>query len=917
LGVGGGGNTINTTAGSMTWITGTNGVVDTVNSNGDQFGGTTANGRATGIYLDASAQANVNGNGNGIQEAGGDTLGVGGGGNTINTTAGSMTWITGTNGVVDTVNSNGDQFGGTTANGRATGIYLDASAQANVYGNVNGIQEATNDNLGVYGGSNTINTFATDILVLGNTGQYLDTVNANGIAAGGIVLNDSTEANIVGGNNTISAAAGASNVVIEVSGGIRDTVNLNPNSGSTAALNNSSYVTINANGDTVSMGTGNMNENIIGSSDIINAGAGDSFSASNDRINATGSGVSIIGSHDNITLDNTTSVTINGSNNVTVGGTNDAVAEIGDQNNLFLGVNGSGSMSGTDNILVKNLAGGTSELDAFNPKVGISEVIENWSAVNATGTMASAILDLSNGSSQKYLFNPSNGVASEIFFYNGTNGTGTRSQENINYTSNNSDVEIFNPTKDVTLAVESWSAANGIGTNTQNLYNLTAGGSQTQIFSGLPNGITEEISDYSKNNGGGLLVDRTDDFTAGNSQTIFYDPTYGVSQETVHWSGLNDTGSITTADITKYNGDQIIDSYYYNPDNTENHLNEVVQNSSGTTIANENFNSSDQFISGSGGYGYVSVDHGEGAYGFGSGGYSEVESDWGSGGGYGFAGDPSVVTAAVGTDIGVVAQSEIGQENMSAARAAESARQQAYVVSTSAAGTGAAVLEGTKWDQQVVTWSLADNSGNGAAPFSSYMDSSYESAVQDAFKAWAAEAPGVTFEEVSDSPQSDIRIGFGCFHTSTSGVIGYTSYQASGGQMASDAIVRLEDPTEAPLITGSDGEQTYTGTDATLEQVLQHEIGHALGLADNSDVNSIMNYGLTSSNRSLDNTDSYGIGLLYGTAMNASAFSTTSVSQLIQAMATFNTDPGAADTLSMTALMEPSSTILAPSIHMN
>ncbi len=58
----------------------------------------------------------------------------------------------------------------------------------------------------------------------------------------------------------------------------------------------------------------------------------------------------------------------------------------------------------------------------------------------------------------------------------------------------------------------------------------------------------------------------------------------------------------------------------------------------------------------------------------------------------------------------------------------------------------------------------------------------------------------------------------------------------------------------------------YAGTDATFYQVALHEIGHALGLGDDSDPNSVMYYALGADNTTLDATDLAAIHQLYGTA---------------------------------------------------
>ncbi|MBV6754801.1 matrixin family metalloprotease, partial [Pseudomonas chlororaphis] len=288
-----------------------------------------------------------------------------------------------------------------------------------------------------------------------------------------------------------------------------------------------------------------------------------------------------------------------------------------------------------------------------------------------------------------------------------------------------------------------------------------------------------------------------------------------------------------------------------------------------------------------------------------------------SGGDLGFAGSKSTILSTTGSNIGFIARYVLSQDNQAAAVAAEKGLQQArdMAMTTPTVGNGSAVLEGAQFDQQVITWSLADSQGTQATPFSGYMGSADESVVQGVFNTWAASMPGVTFEEVSDSAQSDIRVGFGDFNTATTGIIGYTSYQANDGQIAPDAIVRVEDPTQNALTTGADGQQAYVGTEATLSQVLLHEIGHALGLGDNADQNSVMNYQLTASNRTLDRTDLVGIGSLYGTGASTTSVGGTGVSQLIQAMSTFNADTGVADTTLLPPALLNNNVILSASAH--
>jgi hypothetical protein len=218
-------------------------------------------------------------------------------------------------------------------------------------------------------------------------------------------------------------------------------------------------------------------------------------------------------------------------------------------------------------------------------------------------------------------------------------------------------------------------------------------------------------------------------------------------------------------------------------------------------------------------------------------------------------------------------------------------------ISTLASGQGmsSAVLEGAKWNSQVITWSIADSPSTASTPFSNYMSTAYETAIQDAFNTWSA-ATGITFEELPDSAQSDIRIGWGEFNTAITGKVGDTTYETNNARFLPGVTIRLEDPVQDALVAGADGQLTYAGTQADFSQALVHEIGHALGLADNTDPNSVMCYALGTNNRGLDSTDLAGIQTLYESGPKGAPASSpvnTGLDQLVQAMATFEADKGA------------------------
>ena len=194
------------------------------------------------------------------------------------------------------------------------------------------------------------------------------------------------------------------------------------------------------------------------------------------------------------------------------------------------------------------------------------------------------------------------------------------------------------------------------------------------------------------------------------------------------------------------------------------------------------------------------------------------------------------------------------------------------------------LFEGASWSRgSAITWSIANRPGTADSPFSGYMGSQYEPFVQQAFRTWAA-ASGLTFEEVADSNQADIRLGWGDFNTSSTGVVGHTLCQAQSGQFLPGAIIRLEDPSPDSLVAGAGNTLTYSGTNAIFYQVILHEIGHALGLADNDDPTSVMYYEATGTNNSLAINDVAGIQALYGsrTAPMAAApvLSATSMNSL-------------------------------------
>ena len=198
--------------------------------------------------------------------------------------------------------------------------------------------------------------------------------------------------------------------------------------------------------------------------------------------------------------------------------------------------------------------------------------------------------------------------------------------------------------------------------------------------------------------------------------------------------------------------------------------------------------------------------------------------------------------------------------------------------------TTPSALATARWGSSTVTWSFSDGPKSGPDPISGSLQSEYQVAVAQAFQTWAA-ASGITFKEVADGAKSDITIGWGELDPSASGLLGYTDASVRSGVLQPGATIRLEDPSQDALIAGSNGSYTYDGTTTTLEQLVLHEIGHTLGLAESSNPNSIMFPELSSTNTMLSSSDINNVAILYPQYGAVASASTTAMAQ---AMASFS-----------------------------
>ena len=167
-------------------------------------------------------------------------------------------------------------------------------------------------------------------------------------------------------------------------------------------------------------------------------------------------------------------------------------------------------------------------------------------------------------------------------------------------------------------------------------------------------------------------------------------------------------------------------------------------------------------------------------------------------------------------------------------------------------------LEGPRWTSPTVTWAFAASGGT----FSSAITGLYQDLVQAAFARWD-DLINIGFQQVSTPATANIVVGFSTFGAAN-GQVGETDfgYYPTAGTFVSGVKVRIEDPAEraAPIVNGT---PQYQGTQATVSQVILHEVGHAIGLDHDSSPTALMYAQASSQNRDVAASDIDGIHQLY------------------------------------------------------
>lgn len=642
------------------------------------------------------------------------------------------------------------------------------------------------------------------------------------------------------GSGTTTSASFSSGLTVTASAA-QDSLGISGNGTVTAAsgtdvtenIGNGSNITFNESGGTINGGSSDTIA--VNGNDTVNASS-DTVSLGNsesDTINGTGNTVNL-GTGDTVSASNDT-VKVGASSTDTINGSSDSISANSGATGDALTVNGNSDTVGLNGSSSTTVTGSSDTVNASSDTVALGN--STSATVNGSGDTVNL------------------GTGDAVSASNDTVRVGASSTDTVNGSSDN---------------ISANSGATGDA--------LTVNGSSDTI--GLNGGSSTTVTGSSDTvNASSDTVNFGNNSTAainGSSDTVNLGASDAVSASNDHiniGSGVQDTVNGSSDSISAGSSDTIDVSGQSDSVSASSSSVDFSGSTSGDSVGGSG--DSSDLGGGTGGGG-----GGGGGTGGGSGGGS------GSGSG-GFSGNKVKVSATLGASTGTIAKfgfaAQLGAKHL----------QTAFNEVNQAVSTNvqSAVLNGDKWAAGTVTWSFTAPSGASAAA-----DSAYEATAQQAFAAWGL-ATGLQFQEVSKSSSTDIQIGWSNLDPTDTGLIAFTDYKASKGQFLAGDSITLENPTEDALTAGSNGQLTYAGTQATLLQVIEHEVGHTLGFADNNNASSIMNYYLGGSNQTLSSQDVGAAETLYGHNVGSSSSQVMingQWQQLAQAMATSNGQTGMA-----------------------
>ncbi len=578
--------------------------------------GDTGNISDTTVYLGTDTFINVSGPDDTVNVAVGDSMAAIGGNNIINAASEDEIYIEATGGIADTINVSGDQFGSTSADDKASGIFLTDDSQANLSGSDNDISLGTGDSVGVYGGGdNTVigATGSDDVWVGGNTSATDDTVNATDDSDITITTGDAI---VDGGGNIVILQAASDVVTLNGTDGNWDSVTA---SDATVIADQSVDTNVTGGGNNITT-TDTGDDFHLFDTD----GNWDSVTASDATVIADQSvDTNVIGGGNNITTTDTGDDfhlfdtdgnwdTVAASNATVIADQAVDTNLSGDDNSVNLDAGDTVSLGGSDvdtfygsNVTINGNAGDTIVVDGNNDTIDVSgATIEDYGndditygssdsiEVDSGGIGDTAIGDSDSDpddpgggttsygtyyayapGSPGYSGNPGQGDAvavksartaqsawsvEVIAQYDQTQGVdiAAKGATAVNGDSGNSTVTFTNPTKGVAQSAYVYSGEDGTGTLEGEFDNLTNG---TSILYNYPlsGNISETISVYSGLNQTGTITSQTEDFTDGTSQEHQFTSSGDLSEVSFTFSQTNATGSVSSALIDASGGGSV------------------------------------------------------------------------------------------------------------------------------------------------------------------------------------------------------------------------------------------------------------------------------------------------------------------------------------------------------------------------
>jgi len=160
----------------------------------------------------------------------------------------------------------------------------------------------------------------------------------------------------------------------------------------------------------------------------------------------------------------------------------------------------------------------------------------------------------------------------------------------------------------------------------------------------------------------------------------------------------------------------------------------------------------------------------------------------------------------------------------------------------------------SKWDKFDLTYAFANSTND-------LPGDSERTVVRQAFDLWAAQTP-LTFTEIDQTNQADILISW-----ARGGQAEGEGFDGPGGVLAQASFPNPYEQRQVFLQFDDDEGWVNSETgDVDLLTVAAHEIGHTLGLAHSSDIDSIMYPSYSGPHRFLGQDDVAGVQSLYGMA---------------------------------------------------